>query len=184
MLHRGAALHSTRRGAAAVLAGHVEPTQIKAAAVQARKAAQFLSAEYGDGVNLVLGVKALLEEVVWGDEERADDAERAWERLGLHLGFVSTRPEKLYGTGPDNLWALSVARQAVIELKTGCDTDTIAKKDADQFGGSIRWLNKNNPEVKALPVMVHPSRVCDAKACPILVVNSNCRALAPSWRAS
>ncbi|MFD3590042.1 DEAD/DEAH box helicase [Streptomyces sp. NPDC058683] len=144
----------------------VPPAQIKAAAVQARAAAQFLSAEYSDGVNLVLGVKALLEEVVWGDEERTDDAERAWERLGRHLGFVSTRPEKLYGTGPDNLWALSTARQAVIELKTGCVTDTIAKKDADQLGGSVRWLNKNNPEVKALPVMVHPSGVCDAKATP------------------
>ncbi|MEU8034762.1 hypothetical protein AB0C13_40610 [Streptomyces sp. NPDC049099] len=67
-------------------AGGVAPTQIKAAAVQAREAAQFLSAEYGDGVNLVLGVKALLEEVVWRDEERTDDAERAWESLGRHLG--------------------------------------------------------------------------------------------------
>ncbi|WP_308402871.1 DEAD/DEAH box helicase family protein [Streptomyces sp. AC550_RSS872] len=55
-------------------AGGVESAQIKAAAVQAREAAQFLSAEYGDGVNLVLGVKALLEEVVWGDEDRSDDA--------------------------------------------------------------------------------------------------------------
>ena len=51
---------------------------------------------------------------------------------------MSTRPEKLYDTGPDNLWALSATRQAVIELKTGCVTDTIAKKDADQLGGSIR----------------------------------------------
>ncbi|MGI5192134.1 helicase C-terminal domain-containing protein [Streptomyces sp. CA-288835] len=81
-------------------AGGVEPTQIKAAAVQAREAAQFLAAEYGDGVNLVLGVKALLEEVVWGDEDRADDAERAWERLGRHLGFVSTRPGPGQPLGP------------------------------------------------------------------------------------
>ncbi|MEV0222264.1 hypothetical protein [Streptomyces sp. NPDC050704] len=33
-----------------------------------------------------------------------------------------------------------------------------------QLGGSISWLNKNNPEVKALSVMAHSSRVCDAKA--------------------
>ncbi|MER6958230.1 hypothetical protein [Streptomyces sp. NPDC000618] len=79
-----------------------------------------------------------MEEVVWGDEERTDVAERAWQRLGLHLGFVSTRPEKLYGTGPDNLWKLSAARQAVIELNTGCASDTIAEKDADRLGGSIR----------------------------------------------
>ncbi|MFF8945976.1 hypothetical protein ACF1A5_27600 [Streptomyces sp. NPDC014864] len=42
--------------------GGVAPAQIKATAVQAREAAEFLSAEYGDGVNLVLGVKAMLEE--------------------------------------------------------------------------------------------------------------------------
>ncbi|MGP4091906.1 hypothetical protein [Streptomyces sp. KR55] len=102
-------------------------------------------------------MKALLEEVVWGDEERSDDAERAWERLGRHLGFVSTRPEKLYGTGPDNLWALSAARQAVIELKTGCVTDTIAKKDVDQLGGSIRWLNKHNPRSGPCPSWCIPA---------------------------
>ncbi|WP_062218285.1 hypothetical protein [Streptomyces sp. NBRC 109706] len=34
----------------------------------------------------------------------------------------------------------------------------------DQLGGSVRWLNDHNPEVDALPVMLHPSRVCDAKA--------------------
>lgn len=109
-------------------------------------------------------MQALFEDVVWGEEERSDDAERAWQQLGLHLGFASTRPEKQYGTGPDNLWALSAARQAVVELKTGCTTDTIAKKDMDQLGGSVRWLNEHNPEAEALPVMLHPSRVSDAKA--------------------
>ncbi|GGU11501.1 DEAD/DEAH box helicase family protein [Streptomyces lateritius] len=144
----------------------VAVTQIKAAAVQAREAAGFLSAKYTDGTNLVLGVKRLLEEVVWGEEERSDDAERAWEQLGLHLGFVSTRPEKQYGKGPDNLWALSAAEQAVIELKTGCVTDTIAKKDLNQLGGSVRWLNEINRNVKALPVMLHPSRTCDVQGTP------------------
>ncbi|MGK5695108.1 hypothetical protein ACSNOJ_19765 [Streptomyces sp. URMC 128] len=85
------------------------PARVKAAAVQARAAAEFLAAEYTDGVSLRLGVQALLGEVVWGEEERSDDAERAWQRLGLHLGFVSTRPEKQYGTGPDNLAAVGAA---------------------------------------------------------------------------
>lgn len=98
-------------------------------------------------------------------DERSDDAERAWQELGLHLGFASTRPEKLYGTGPDNLWALSAVRQAVCKLKTCRATDTIAKKDMDQLGGSVRWLNDHNPEAEALlPVVLHPSRVSDAKA--------------------
>ncbi|MFF7987926.1 hypothetical protein ACFZDK_54470 [Streptomyces sp. NPDC007901] len=78
--------------------------------MQSRAAAEFLAAQYRDGTSLRIGVQALFEDVVWGEEERSDDAERAWQQLGLHLGFASTRPEKLYGTGPDNLWALSAAR--------------------------------------------------------------------------
>jgi hypothetical protein len=139
----------------------VNPAQLKAAAVQARAAAIFLGENYGDGVSLVLGVRALLDEIVW-DEERTDQAEGAWQRLGLHLGFASTCPERLYGTGPDNLWALSADRHAVIELKTGCTTDTIAKKDLDQLGGSVRWDQDQHPEVISHAVMLHPSRVIDA----------------------
>jgi hypothetical protein len=140
----------------------VNPIQLKAAAVQARAAAAFLGENYRDGVSLVLGVRALLDEVVW-DEDRTDQAEGAWQRLGLHLGFASTCPERLYGTGPDNLWALSADRHAVIELKTGCTTDTIAKKDLDQLGGSVRWDHAQYPEVTSQAVMLHPSRVIDVQ---------------------
>lgn len=138
-------------------AAGVVPVQVRAATVQAKAVAEFLGHEYSDSMSLVLGVKALLSDVVWGDLDRTDDAEAAWMRLGLHLGVTSTRPEKLYGTGPDNLWALSDERHAVIELKTGCSTETISKSDLDQLGGSVRWDGTNYSGVKSLAVMVHPS---------------------------
>jgi hypothetical protein len=141
-------------------AAGIAPAPIRAAVVQAQAAATFLAEEYGDGISLVLGVRALLDEIQW-DEERTEEAERAWERLGSHLGFVSTRPEKLYGAGPDNLWALSAERHAVTELKTGCTGTVIAKKDLDQLGGSVRWDQHHHPGIQSLPVMVHPSRECD-----------------------
>jgi hypothetical protein len=144
----------------------ITPTPVRAAATQARTAAAFLAAEYTDGISLVLGVKSMLEEIQW-DEERTEDAERAWARLGQHLGFASTRPEKQYGTGPDNLWALSDGRHAVTELKTGCMTSTIAKKDLDQLGGSVRWDQEHSPGVTSVPVMVHPSRDCDVRGTPV-----------------
>jgi hypothetical protein len=140
------------------------PVQLRAAAVQSRAAAEFLADRYRDGISLRLGVQKLFEAVVWGDDEFSDDAEAAWQSLGEHLGFASSRPEKQYGTGPDNLWALSAGQQAVIELKTGCTTATIAKKDMDQLGGSVRWLNIHDAEVESVAVMLHPSRVADAKA--------------------
>lgn len=141
-------------------AGGVTPAQLRPAAVQAEAAAAFLSETYTDGTALLLGVQALLEEVIWGDPELSDDAERAWEALGRHLGFMSTRPEKMYDTGPDNLWVLGSGRHAVIELKTGCVAETIDKHDLDQLGGSVRWDKKEYPEVtQQIPVIVHPSPV-------------------------
>jgi hypothetical protein len=73
-------------------AAGVAPVQLRAAAAQARAAATFLSDEYSNGLELVLGVRALMDELTW-EESRTDDAEAGWERLGRHLGFASTRPE-------------------------------------------------------------------------------------------
>jgi hypothetical protein len=145
----------------------VTTVRVQAVAAQAQAASAFLTSEYGtDGVQLVLGVNATLADIEW-DEERTSQAEAAWERLGLHLGFMSVRPEKLYGKGPDNLWALAGDRHAVIEMKTGCTTATIAKKDVDQLGGSVRWDQDNHPGITSIPIMVHPSRVVDRQGTPV-----------------
>ncbi|WP_394622297.1 DEAD/DEAH box helicase (plasmid) [Lentzea sp. JNUCC 0626] len=143
----------------------VDVRRARAAAVQARAAAEYLSAAYTDSTGLVLGLRAVLDDLVW-DNDRTDDAEAAWEKLGSHLGFDSMRPERLYGTGPDNLWTLSATQHAVIELKTGVERDCegIAKKDADQLGGSVRWNEGTNPGVINVPVMLHPVEVLDGKA--------------------
>ncbi|WP_043732515.1 DEAD/DEAH box helicase family protein [Nocardia asiatica] len=138
-------------------ASGINPTKLRATATQARAAAEFLRGSYTNPTQLVLGVRALFDEIIWGDENRTKQAEAAWQQIGCHLGFVSERPEQLYGTGPDNLWLLDNARHAVIELKTGCSTDTIAKKDADQLGGSVRWDQKEYPDASQLPIMLHPS---------------------------
>jgi hypothetical protein len=141
-------------------AAGIAPAPMRPAVIQAQAAADFLGREYNDGISLVLGVRGLFDEIQW-DEERTEDAERAWERLGLHLGFASSRPERLYGTGPDNLWVLGSDRHAVTELKTGCSGLTIAKKDLDQLGGSVRWDHEQYPAARPMPIMVHPSRDCD-----------------------
>lgn len=144
-------------------AAGVPVSRIKAAAVQARAAADFLGHAYHDGVSLVLGVRALLDAIRW-EEAATDDAEAGFERLGHHLGFASERPERRYGTGPDNLWALTGDRHAVIELKTGSRAPQIGKHDADQLGGSVRWHEENYDDVAAVPVLVHPQRTCSDQA--------------------
>lgn len=137
-------------------------TSAKPAVAQARVAADFLASEYKDQMSLVLGVRALLDRIEW-DEERTKEAEQAWQELGRHLGFNSSRPEQLYGKGPDNHWVLGPGRHAVIELKTGCTTETIAKKEVDQLGGSVRWDREQYAGVRSLPIMIHPSGTIDER---------------------
>ncbi|WP_406346981.1 DEAD/DEAH box helicase [Streptomyces sp. NBC_00648] len=147
-------------------AAGIAPAKAKAGAVQAREAVAFLTATYDNPTQLVLGVKAMLEDVAW-DEERTNQAEAAWQQLGRHLGFASSRPDKESGgEGPDNLWILSSTRHAVTELKTGCTTETISKHDLNQLGGSVRWDRREYPEASPLPVMLHPSNICDSLGTP------------------
>ena len=141
---------------------------LKAAAAQGEAASQFLTVTYNDGPSLVLGVRALLDRVDW-DEARTDEAEAAWELLGKHLGFASDRPEKLYKTGPDNLWLLDQSLHAAFELKTGTKltADSISKSDVDQLGGSARWVkDEYGSEVSVVPVSVHPVDRCSNLATP------------------
>jgi hypothetical protein len=147
-------------------AAGINPAAAKPTAAQAQAASQFLTATYHDGMSLVLGVRSLLEEIQW-DKDRTDEAEAAWARLGQHLGFASSRPEKQFGTGPDDLWVLGADRHAVTELKTGATTSTISKHDLDQLGGSIRWDQQHSPGVISLPVMVHPSSDCHNLGTPV-----------------
>jgi hypothetical protein len=146
----------------------VDVRKARPAAVQARAAAGYLGAAYADGTALVLGLRAVLDDLVW-DNDLTDQAEAAWEKLGAHLGFDSMRPERLDGTGPDNLWTLSATRHAVFELKTGVELDCtgIAKKDADQLRGSVQWNAGKNPEATTVPVMLHPIDVLDGLAIPV-----------------
>ncbi|WP_327118764.1 DEAD/DEAH box helicase [Streptomyces sp. NBC_01341] len=145
----------------------VTPRRIRATAVQARAASKFLGRTYSDGVQLVLGVRQIFDRIVWGDEERADDAEAAWELLGCHLGFRSDRPDKTFKIGPDSRWAMTSDHHGIIELKTGCTTNSISKDDIDQLGGSVRWHESIDPSVRATPVMLHPSSMLHEQSPPL-----------------
>jgi hypothetical protein len=125
----------------------VDGRQARATAVQARAAVEYLGATYPDSTALVLGVRTVLDDIVW-DKDRTDQAEAAWEKLGRHLGFDSVRPEKLYGTGPDNPWTLSSTRNAVIELKTGVDLDS-DRSPAPPAGTTPRWRVPATPTAPA-----------------------------------
>ncbi|ARV18574.1 hypothetical protein AEP_01630 [Curvibacter sp. AEP1-3] len=90
--------------------------------------------------------------------------------LGHFLGFGSQRPDKSYKDGgPDNLWALSSIRFAVIECKSGLDDPAkpISKDFCNQLLGSESWF-KTRYEGNLVTdlILIHPSSKFGPAASP------------------
>jgi hypothetical protein len=132
---------------------------------QAEEAAAYLT-RYASGADLVIGIDAILADIVW-DKNRTDDAEAAFAELGPHLGFPSQQPELTYGIGSDVLWAMGRHIYAVIELKTGATAPLIWKKDINQLGGSVNWCkNEYGADAVVHPIIVHPSHTIERTGTP------------------
>lgn len=120
----------------------------------------FVRGRFIDPNALVLWAKALLADLSW-DPERTDKFEAAMQELGHFLGFGSQRPDKTYKDGgPDNLWALSGVRFAVIECKSGVEDPAkpVSKEFCNQLLGSESWFKtRYEGNVSADLVIVHPS---------------------------
>ena len=51
-------------------------------------------------------------------QSSSDQFESALSELGAILGFEASRPEKLFGNGPDVLWIISKTTGLIIEAKS------------------------------------------------------------------
>ncbi|MDT0139108.1 helicase C-terminal domain-containing protein [Acidovorax sp. PRC11] len=127
---------------------------------QGENAEEFVRTRFIDPNGLVLWTKALLADLSW-DPDRTDAFEAAMQELGRFIGFGSQRPDKTYKDGgPDNLWAMTPTKFAIIECKSGvADKDKAITKDfCNQLLGSESWF-KNRYEANATTdlVIVHPS---------------------------
>ena len=87
------------------------------------------------------------------------------EKLGIVLGFTSSRPEIENGEGPDNLWNLGSGTFMVISCKNEVVPDRayISQREANQLLGNIAWFN-NEYQSKCIPVLFHPVNVLDKRA--------------------
>ena len=122
---------------------------------QARMAWRELDRRFIGSSELVLGIRAVLDELVFGGPARA--FEDGIEELGRILGFVSQCPERDSDGGPDNLWSLGEMKFLVIECKNE-GTAQVAKKDAAQLGHSMNWFrDQYDSTCKAIPVLIHHS---------------------------
>ncbi len=144
------------------------PKPVKGHDKQGDAAAEYLAAHYSDAITMQLKVGSILDDIAW-DEHRTEGAENGLRLLGLHLGIISSQPEREFGNGPDNHWALSASTNVIIELKTGVTRKpvTIIKSEVDQLAGALNWDEINNPDATVrIPVLMHPTIELDEKAYP------------------
>lgn len=133
---------------------------------QATGCIEYLRSTYDDPNELVLAVKALLDDLIFkpGTSSRFEEA---MADLATLFGFRSQRPENDTGRGPDVLWATGGLNFLVIECKNGAIGATINKHDCDQLGGSIRWFeSKYDATCRRTPVIVHPTNVFEHHGTP------------------
>ena len=96
--------------------------------------------------NLVIGVSA-------------NKFEKAVQDLGSLLGFESTRPDKQYKTGPDNLWQYSNNHYLLIECKSEKmqNATEITKDEIGQMSNHIAWFKDNYGKDETVKyIFVHP----------------------------
>ncbi len=143
----------------------VSVERMRPATEQAKAVGEYFAATFTDLLDANLGTRALFDELIW-DKEHSDEAERMWEELGNLLGFGSDRPEKRYGTGPDNLWAMNNGKSLVFDLKTGALEQPIKKSDVDQLGGHLRWHEDQYGQTPVTALLVHRSPEYDGRGTP------------------
>lgn len=107
----------------------------------------------------IIQVSTIMDKLTFGSP--SDLFEEGIKEFGEVLGFLSDRPEKLTGSGPDNLWRIESKNCWIIECKSGVheDRSEISKTETGQMSTSIQWFKENYEGDMGLPVFVHPATV-------------------------
>ena len=112
--------------------------------------------------DLILNVSAILDDVSFGVP--ADSFENGIEQLGRILGFASHRPEKVSGSGPDNLWNIGGKQFWLISCKNMVTRNFISKTEVGQLSTDIAWFSKEYSDCVAKPLLIHPSATLNSDA--------------------
>jgi len=90
----------------------------------------------------------------------ANKFERAVQDLGSLLGFESTRPDKQYKSGPDNLWHYSNNHYLLFECKSEKMQNSIeiTKDEIGQMSNHIAWFKDNYGKDETVKyIFIHPA---------------------------
>lgn len=139
---------------------------------QGEAASRFLAETYKSGNELINGFEALLSDLKWS--ANYTKFELAINSLARHIGIASQMPDQDTGIGPDGLWMLPDGSFLVIEAKNEVSQDRpIYKTEASQLSQSMDWFRSNYASRRGTPILIHPSRIFEAKAS----VPTDCRVI-------
>lgn len=115
---------------------------------------------------LILNLTKTIEKLTFSSP--SDSFEEAIDELGGALGFVTQRPEKVSGKGPDNLWQIQGAMYWVIECKNKVlhERTEITKKEVGQLNNTIGWFKQIYEGERPVPVLIHPADLLAYDAFP------------------
>ena len=118
-------------------------TLTAAAREQALQVVENHRGRFLQATDMLLHVDGLCADLRFSPETTAR-FEAAVDDLAWFIGIERQMPERSYGEGPDNLWALPNGSFLVIECKSGATSDSgVSKRDAGQLGQSIEWFGES-----------------------------------------
>jgi replicative superfamily II helicase len=123
--------------------------------------------EHAEPNAIIVTIADILSRLAFGVE--ADQFEQAWSELGEALGFEAQRPEKDFGKGPDELWALPgnvyLLAEARNDVKVG--RTEIHQSETEQLSNSVNWFRAEyGDEPTLIPILLHPIGILARTAYP------------------
>lgn len=112
---------------------------------------------YGEFFEYKISVDSILANLTFGVS--AKKFEKALQELGALLGFISTRPDNQYKSGPDNLWEYSNRHYLLFECKSEKIQSSveITKDEIGQMRDHIAWFKNNYGADEVVKfVFMHP----------------------------
>ncbi|HAP3438454.1 DEAD/DEAH box helicase [Enterococcus faecalis] len=95
---------------------------------------------FSNATDLRIAVESILTNLVYSPTIDSNIFEKAVLEIGEFLGYDSSRPEKEYNDGPDNLWTTKEF-SFVIECKSKSINDRYSRENAEQLMHSEAWYN-------------------------------------------
>ena len=120
--------------------------------------------EFGSHNALIIHVGAITEKLMFNSP--SDTFEEGVDELGGALGLRTQRPEKVLGSGPDNLWQLGAKKYWIIECKNmvSAERKGISKSETGQLSNDIGWFKETYGDCEGIPVIIHPAEVLKSDA--------------------